>query len=85
MNLRELEDRVVSQEQRALDLTMVSPDRLRSEEVSVAWNDARILESDLRHHGKETRRLMGRLSSVMVDLICADERIRSFPQEATAA
>lgn len=85
MNLRKLEDRVVSQEQRALDLTMVSPDRLRPEEVSNAWLDARALESDLKRHGEDTRRLMGRLGSVMVDLICADERIRSFPQEATAA
>jgi hypothetical protein len=85
MNLRELEQQVVLQEQRALDLTLISQDRLRADEVRSAWVAARALESNLRRHGAETRELMGRLGSVMVDLICADERVRSFPQEATAA
>lgn len=85
MTLRELEERVVSQEQRALDLTMVSPDRLRLEEVGNAWADARVLESDIRAHGEDTRHLVSRLGSVMVDLLCARERCRAVPQKATAA
>ena len=85
MSLRKLEQRVVFQEQQALDLTLVSTDRLRADEVQVAWNEARALESDLRSHGEEALELMGRLGSVMVELMCADQRVAVTPHKVAAA
>lgn len=85
MTLQELEQRVVLQEQLALDLTLVSSDRLRKDEVRLAWNEARVLEKELRQHGDASRELMGRLGCVMTELLCAEEQIRSFPQEVAAA
>ncbi len=85
MNLRQLEAQIVLQEQHALDLTLTSDDRLRPADLRLAWDDARALEAQIRRHGSDARELLGRLSSVMVDLMCADERIRNFPQGAAAA
>ena len=84
MNFYELEQRVVFQEQRALDLTMASPFRVRAEEIRSARDEARTLAQSLRSYGDATNQLLSRLDAVMVDLICVDERIRSFYQRAAA-
>ena len=85
MTLRGLEQQVVLQEQRALDLTLVSSDRMRVDEVRNAWEEARKLEVALRRHGSEAKELVGRLGSVMVELICAEERAKSTPPKEDVA
>lgn len=76
MTLRELERRVVQLEQLALETTLVNDDRLREMEVRLLWNEAKKVQDKLQAHGVNSRVLLGRLGSVMVDLLCADERIR---------
>lgn len=84
MILHELEQRVVRQEQQALDLTLVSSDRLREDDIRLAWSEARKLEAELQCHGGKALEFMSRLDCVMVDLLCADRRLRSLPRVVAA-